>query len=327
MNIQLINEIAKGLGILRESYEDDASWQYRVKYSTLGLQALASLYDKNDDIIVEEITDSTVSHQHVTSRMQRLLQIYDISESDALKILELYKKTGYVLSKRNRLTYPKTTIARASDVYLARGVHPSKATKVSGACMMITSCVADEINIGEMFGFSSLDINFWYAKFIKTISNWKQFSEAEEVEHLNINEPANKGYWRGEPPQSGEITICRSVDRFHYWMLKATPYGIERASLPDWRTHDGEYYRIAIALRTMYGNPPRMKVKKHQNTVIIEYDYLLPPAEQNFVELCSWRMNKNDNEYMQRLNRVIAIDLCADIATLFAKMGYTIEEE
>jgi len=94
MNIMLINEMAKDLGIFRENNEDENSWQYRVKYSTLGLQLLASLYDKNDDLIVEDETlGNTVSHQHITSgRISRLAQVYGLTESDTEKVLELYKK-------------------------------------------------------------------------------------------------------------------------------------------------------------------------------------------------------------------------------------------
>ena len=328
MNITLINEMANDLRILRENHEDENSWQYRVKYSVLGLQMLASLYGKNDDLIIEdEALENTVSHQHITNRSSKLAQIYGLAESDAERILELYKKTGFILNKRNRLAYSKATVGQIEGAHIIRGTHPSKADGVSGICMMVKNYTGDAVNIDEMFGLPQLDILKWFAKLQKTFNNWRQFVDSGDVEYLNINAPAQKGYWNGKHPAHGEQTLCRSNDKLNYWILKNVSGNIKCATLPNWRTHDGEYYRIAIALRIATGNSPKVLIKKHRNTASIRYNYLLPPAEQNFIELCSWRESEADNDYLQRLHRIISIELYQSIFSLFAKMGYVIEEE
>jgi len=324
----LINEMAKDLGILRENLEDENSWQYRVKYSVLGLQLLASLYDKNDDLIVEDETlGNTVSHQHVTSRISRLAQVYGLTEYDTEKVLELYKKTGYVLSKRNRLAYPKVTNAWIDGTHLIRGIHPSKADKVSGISMMMKTGISNDVSLDEMFGIPQLKITEWFATLLKTITNWRAFTDGGDVEYLNTADSANKGYWSGNLPECGEQTLCRSNDKLHYWILANTSGSIKCAMLPGWRTRDSEYYRIAIALRILAKNAPKVLIKKHRYTASIRYDYLLPPAEQNFIELCSWRENETDKDYKQRIHRVIAIELCQSISSIFTKMEYVIEEE
>ena len=326
----LISEIAKDLGILRENHENETSWQYRVKYSAVGFQVLASLYDKNDDLIVgDESLGDTVSHQYVTGRASRISQIYGLAEVDTDRILELYKKTGYILSKRNRLTYPKTTTGRIDESYLARGVHPSNAIGVSGICMITKYGTVNDVSIDEMFDLPQPEITEWFAKFLKTINNWRPFKENAEVEYLNINEAANKGYWSGRPPMHGEKTLCRSrsSDKSNYRILSGKPSGVECATLPDRRTCGEEYYRMAIALRVAADNRPKVWIRKHCNTVSIKYNYLLPPAEQSFIELCSWRKSESDDKYTQRLHRVVAINLYQVVSLLFAKMGYVIEEE
>ena len=320
--------MAKDLGILRENHEDENSWQYRVKYSTLGLQMLASLYDKNDDLIVEdEALGNTVSHQHITSRISRLAQVYGLTEADAENILELYKKTGYVLSKRNRLAYPKATTAWIGGTHLIRGIHPSNADKASGISMMMKASIANDVSIDEMFGLPQLETTKWFAKLLKSINNWRAFTNSGDVEYLNTTELANKGYWSDNPPKCGEQTLCRSSDKLTYWILANVSGDVKCATLPDWRTQGDEYYRIAIALRILAKNAPKVLIKKHQYTASIRYDYLLPTAEQNFIELCSWRENETDNDYMQRLHRVITIELCQSIFSIFTKMGYVIEED
>jgi len=328
MNITLIDEMAKDLSILRENHEDEKSWQYRVKYSVLGLQMLASLYDKNDDLIIEDETlGNPVSHQHTTNRASRLAQVYGLAQSDVEMILELYKKTGFILSKRNRLAYPNATVGQIEGAYIIRGIHPSKANGVSGICMMANSDSEDVVKIDEMFGFPQLGISKWFAKLQKTINNWRLFVDNGDIEYLNINDPTQKGYWNGKPPTHGGQTLCRSNDKLNYWILTNISGNIKCAALPTWRTRDGEYYRIAIALRIITGKSPKVIMKKHRNTASIKYDYLLPPAEQNFIELCSWREDDTDNVYLQRLHRIISIELYQSIFSLFERMGYFIEEE
>jgi hypothetical protein len=328
MNISLINEITRNLGIFRELCEDEATHQWRVKYSVIGLQLLASLYDKNDDIPSGEDAEDTVSHQYVTGRAKKLASIFAVSETDAERILELYKETGFVLTKRNRLTYPNTTLSCVGDVCLARGIHPSDAIGVSGLCMLVKpNKVAEISSVQEMFSLSEIDIIQWFKKFEKSITNWKSLTNEDDVNYLNINESANKGYWNGSQPKRGQQTLCRTSDMLNYWLVKSTLDGIKCSLLPSWATREGEYYRIAIALRVLANNSPLLRIKKHQSTFNVAYDYLLPPAEQNFVEVCSWRKNETDAEYTQRLHRVFEISLYTVITELFSRMGYTIEEE
>jgi len=326
MNKALISEISKVLKILREPYEDDAAYQWRVKYSVIGLQILASLYDKNNDFPADDVVDNSVSHQHVTVRASKLAQIFGVSDIDTGRVLKLYKATGFILSKRNRLTYSQPTFSCVGEVCLARGVHPSIAIGISGLCMLTNHSANDGVATEKMFNLPTIGILQWFERFAKTFVCQKPLPDKDDIEYLNINEPVNKGYWSGNPPTQGNQTLCRTTDKLNYWIAEGTSDGVKCALLPEWRTRGSEYYRIAIAMRVLANNPPRMRMKKYRSTAVLEYNYLLPPAEQNFLELCSWRKDENDVPYRQRLRRIITIGLSPAIIALFEKMGYLIEK-
>jgi hypothetical protein len=325
MNELLINQMANDFGIIREFEESSASWHRRVKYSILALSMLATLYDLNDEIDYKAIESvSTISHQHLTLRIRKLMDIFSIPKTIAESILKLYIKTGYILVSQNRLTYPTSKYASLNEHYLARGIYPNKASTVSGACMLTKSYKGQTVDLDDMFDLSPLTILQWFTKFIKTINNWKQFNTCNDYEYLNLLEHASKGYWTNEAQNFVEFSLCRSKDKINYWLLSNMSGAIECATLPDWITLKGEYYRIAIALRVLNGNPPRMKALKRKNTVTIIYDYILPPAEQNFIELCSWYADDNDSKYVQKLHRVFSKSIYP--VALYKRMGYIVKE-
>jgi hypothetical protein len=299
MNQTLLKEMSSDLNIPKDKTESDAEWERRVLYSVLGLQMLTSLYDYEDSGYREpdrDETDKTVSMQHVLSRGKKLSELYELNlnDNEIESIRELFIYTGYMLHKANRLIYPPTKIARYSGVLFYRGLPPWKAINVSGMGLYEIGKNSDSIRLSEMFSFCDTDNSTWFETFIKSV-NWSNINSLpDDVEFLNISKQATSGYWLSTPPNNG-ITLCRTkVDHKRYTLLK---FGetLESFDLPEWLvrvTNDDnsirkyaqqEYFRIANALRIKNGLIPKAEFSASDFITKIKFDYLLPPAEQNFV--------------------------------------------
>ena len=323
MNRQLLVKIADDLCIAKEQDEADETWKRRVFYSVTGLQMLSSLYDFDDDMSFgDEVSDNTVSMQHVLHRGKNLAEIFGENSFDADRVRELYIQNGFMLYKNNRLAYPKTTFAEAEGMFLARGLPPWKAKKVSGLGMMTQKASVAAVRVEDMFNIERSSIGDWFDKFINTISWEKVDCLPQDVEWLNISEKPTIGYWLSKPPQRG-FSLCRTKSKVvkDYNLLRVSD-GVARCPLPTWRVENGEYYRIAIALRVLNNNAPTVMFKKQKHTVTAKFDYLLPPAEQNFIELFSWNTSDKPSDLSGRLERVFAIDLHKTITTVFERLGY-----
>jgi hypothetical protein len=329
MNPMLFNDISRELGIARESYEDNIAWQSRITYSLLALQMLSALYDKYDDFVDDEKFSDSVSNQHISNRAKKLSEVFGIKPDKHESILELYQKTGFMLNKSNRLAFPPVTAAPIDKLFVARGLHPSSAITVSGIGFLVENVSATVANADEMFNLSQLHSIDWHKLFMKNISTgWKPVSDFTDVEFLNTQVKPWKSYWTGGLPNQ-RFALCRSIDKVGrvYKLLSIRPDGVYSIQLSDWNMKNGEYLRLAIAMRVDEGNPPKVKTRKYGKTAIIDYDYLLPPAEQNFIEVYSWnRDNSQQNERWPQ-SRIVAIELYQAFMSIFQRMGYEIEEE
>ena len=326
MNLALISEVSKELCIFKEAYEDSSAWCHRVKYSLLGLQILSALYDKYDDFDDDEIISDSVSRQHISSRANKLAEILGISQDDCEHIMNLYVRTGFILNKRNRLTYPSVTMARIETCFVARGIHPSNAIGVSGLGLIVKPAATNEINIDELFNLSCVDIMQWHEMFIKSLRDkWERYEELSDVEYFN---PKLKPWemWSDVLPKN-EIILCRDKDlagrKYRVISIKS---GISKiATLPF--IGKGEYRRLEISLRILANNRPTVRVKKHENAAIFEYNYRLPPSEQNFIDLYSWDNKMRSVNFKIPFSRIVAIELYQIFLSVFIRLGYAIEEE
>jgi len=323
MNQMMFDEISRQLGILKEPFEDSIAWQNRIKHSVLGLQLLSALYDKYDDFEDDALADNSVSRQHITSRAKKLADIFAIEQDDCDAIIELYTKMGFMLEKRNRLVYPPVSTAQVGQNVIVRGVHPSSAVVVSGLGFLIESNSVTLSNIDEMFNLATIEIMQWHESFMELLT--EQWVDAKELLDVQFFNPTAKPWesWSDNSPKSGLI-LCRNTE------LAGRRYRIVSADrhrcvvLPF--IGRGEYRRLEISLRILADNPPKAKITKYKRTSIFDCDFWLPPMEQSFVELYSWKRGNSQDSNRWLQSRIVANELHDVFIRIFRRMGYEIEE-
>ena len=320
--IVLMAEISVKLCIPREVDEIEQHWHKRITYSLVGGHMLSALYDFYDDVqSADGTSDNTVSMQHVLKRGEGLIAALDTCDVDSEKLIKLFVDTGYMLHKNNRFTYPLRTIANTDNISFLRGILPWEKFSISGTGAYTIGFEDSSTTIERMFGIEEQNINNWFSNFMNNI-RWQETDHMpQDVDFLNISGNAKNGYWQTRPPKQG-ITLCRSKGngKKEYMILRLSNI-IEKSVLPDWRIDNGEYYRIAIAIRISNENAPTVTVRLKKYTVELVTDFLLPSAEQNFFELYSWATSGDS-----RWRRTIAINLYPTFKRIFERLGYKISE-
>ncbi len=325
MKEQMLKEIALELNIPCGDNEDSAHWHSRVLYSLIGLQMLSAIYDYEEDNVSNEASfeqTRTVSMQHVIRRGEKMAAIFAATNINAEKMQKLYIDGGFMLHKNNRLA--ASPLAIGGSISLYRGLPPWKATNVSGLGMWDkNNCTT---GIESAFGVEKRSCLDWFDSLISRI-HWNAIAtEHTDIEFLNISEPPTYGYWLQRPPTNGVIiSRTKNVGERQYYIRRSkdSPYA---SVLPKHLMSYGEYRRIAIALRVRAGNGPTVKIVKNTNMANILLDYLLPPAEQTFFELYSWSVCENCFDIEGRLARTISLELLDIYKSIFARLGFGVQE-
>jgi hypothetical protein len=332
MKERFIKEIASTLHIRKGNSESETEWRKRILYSAAGLNMLSAVYDYDDNA---EIADGTVSMIHVWTRGEELLmaynELYDL-QTDVGKMAEdirtLYIKTGYMLHRASRLTYPAAVCAAAGMTYVSRGQYPWREPHMSGLGTLSGAAEGTLIDVDDMFHLEKRDINEWYESFIHNIRWRKRDLPPSNVEYIKTVEDLAEGYWRRSPPITG-ISLCRDKreGRRQYDLLSFSGDTIESCVLPSWQVDNGEYFRIALALRVKAGSVPMLTIRNDGAISELRSGYLLPPSEQNFFELLTWPMEQDSSGKFSRWARKGSSLLLPAFKKLFSRMGFRIREE
>lgn len=322
VNGDMIAEFSQKLNIHKEIGEPDEIWHNRVIYSVIGGHLLASLFDIDDDSRFMELgSENTVSMQHVTKRSEALKKAFSYTDVDSDYFREIYIKTGFMLHKNNRLTFPKRTISSDGEICYIRGMAPWNNVSFSGLGLYTKKYLPSEITLEQMFLIETQNIHNWFVSFQKSLK-W-EFADKipSDYEFLNITGNVGQGYWQTKLPNC-ELVLARKkqIGITEYIMLQNTDL-VYKCSLKSWQVDNEEYRRIAIALRILNGVAPRVSVVIKSFTVELTIDYLLPTAEQNFFELFGWPIYSNS-----RWKRVIAIELYPTFKRIFINLGFKICE-
>ena len=322
---EFINSISEQLDIKKGNKESLDSWKQRVLYSSIGINMLAATYDYDDDSLFGTATNS-ISMQHILKRGKMLFGAYNAlreiknGETDLPEyIRKLYIKTGYILHRNNRLTYPPPTQAKYQSIFYTRGQLPWTVTAMSGAGTYSIKEIEGVTNsLADMFHLERTGIMEWYQAFESNIK-WKIVDRLpDDVEYINIFDSASKSYWTAKLPGTG-ISLCRSKhDGERVYKLLRIHDVIESYTLPSWCVDKREYFRIALALRVRSGTPPFLLIKPDDTIAVIYFNHLLPSFEQNFVELYSWPIENRRNK------RIVSIQILPMFVDLFKRMGYRI---
>jgi hypothetical protein len=315
-------EVAGNLNITQEENEPDSQWHRRIAHSLIGGQMLSALYDFDDTAHPSnDNLDTSVSMQYILKRGESLISALDIDEFEADNLRNLYMRTGYMMHKSNRLTYPLRSYANSGDITFVRGFSPFERVYLSGIGGYIIKSESSAMSVEKMFGIEELDSLSWLSNVEKSII-WRDTDQLpQDVEFLNLCNDAKRGYWQSTPPLNG-ITLCRTtgIGETEYTLLRISNT-IQKSVMPTWRIENGEYYRIAIALRIANGNAPSANIEFKKYTAEIVTDFLLPSAEQNFFELYSWPTIGNS-----RWRRTISLKLYPTLIRILERLGYKLSE-
>ncbi len=258
---EFIHTVSEQLDIKKGSKESLDSWKQRVLYSSIGVNMLAATYDYDDDSLFGNANNS-ISMQHILKRGKMIFGAYNAlgemknGETNLPDhIRKLYIKTGYILHRSNRLTYPPTTQAEYNNIFFTRGQLPWTVTAMSGAGTYSRNEIAGANNtLADMFHLERKSIMEWYQAFERSIS-WRINDRLpDDVEYINTFDSSSNSYWTTKLPGTG-IFLCRSKHNSeHVFKLLRIHDVIESYTIPSWRVDKGEYFRIALALRVRTGN-------------------------------------------------------------------------
>jgi hypothetical protein len=331
----LIEKIAGDLDIAPGVREQAEAWAGRVIYSAAGLNMLAAAYDYDDSAD----DAGTVSMQHVGKRGKTLLKILGMGSGvdvnghcfgkRVVYMRKLYRDTGYLLHRARRLTYAPDCCAKIGDFYITRGQPPwggvSGETHVSGLASFSSKGVSSVSDLEDMFHIDRMGgktILEWYDAFIQS-AGWQPCgSFPDNVEYANINDGSTRDYWIDRHPKSG-ISVFREKRQGEprYSLLKITDR-LEFCDLQDWQIKRKEYWRIIAALKIESGSAPSLTIRQDGPVFELRLGYLLPLAEQNLFELCSWPVSEN-----KPWHRICSMSALPLVEKICVRLDYNIQKE
>jgi hypothetical protein len=273
--------------------------------------------------------------QYVLNRGKELCDAYsallgvELAPDLAEDIRQSYLNTGYMWHRANRLASAPRSCARVGDTYCLRGWAPLEPCQVSGLATLSPTPRGSILpDLATMFGlgFSSPGESLGDAQ---SRAKWTSVASLPDgVEYLNTEFPTTRGYWQPRRPL-GRLGLCRNRDSpSGYRLWRETDGGLETAPLAEWRVAGGEYRRLALALRQGVGQRPTLTVRSDGDITYLNWDYLLPPAEQDLLELLTWTSTPpNASSYARRVERVIPSRLVSDTCQTFIHLGFVLQED
>ena len=292
----LLEKIAAEFNIQRGNAEFETEQKKRIIYSLLGRTAAASLWDTPEDL-------QSVSVTHLKRRVNAVLrsciELYPEVGTDFQKsaedleevIYRLLLNTGNLYHTPYSIYPPKFCEATAGNVVFTRGAPLGRAQWVSGVGSYRP--VGDQsktmLTVTGMFQIQSSALqNLWN----QLVLNARWFPDAMEpgAEYLRINPPFTRGYWETSFHNSEVVTLMRTgkPGGSTYYLYKIENKKGWKSQLPTWLVEKKQYLAVANACLKAAGTQPIEKYRMDGPIIHLYLNYLLPPAEQNLIELYSW---------------------------------------
>lgn len=323
-------DAAKELNIKIGYREDAVTWKARIIYSILGRMALASLWDREDELI---------SITHFEGRIKELrkayLKLYPevgvifTADSDKLakEIYNIYLSTGFIYHSPYRIAPVPERVSSGSSIKFIKGANLKRDIFMSGLGTYINSYIEDirkTYDIEDIFGLQKENIADYSQRIING-ADWSKMNNTDNVEYLREEAPFTGGYWKNEPEKDGRVSLLKvnylgSYSCYLYYYDK----GLFVSSLSGWMTNEGEYRRIAVGMIKSRGRLPETLYKRDGDIVKIEINYLFPPSELNFIKLYSWPGNSRVIE--SKFKRVMQKDVFETIKAYLESIGYIFRE-
>lgn len=303
-------------------------------YSAVGKCMLASLYDPDED---DQDEIQSVSMQHILARGCELIDSYrslipsfdsnwTYETEDLSEVMrQVYRNSGYIMHKANRLSPAKSTCGYQDGVIYARGVDLNEKWAMSGLGFyrLTPKCNESTIPVGQMFTIPEQGITEWWKGILSTRS-WKRMERLpDQVEYLNTCRKGKEPYWLTKCPDSG-IILAKILEpgESRYVLLKCHDGKREYAALEPWLTIGTAYLRISIALQNSVGFSSEANITSNGDIMTVSLKYLLPPEEQCFFELFSWPIRTIDTKW----TRNMAKEIYPAFKKMLQNLGYKVLE-
>lgn len=327
-----LEKIASQLSIKKDETETEQEWQCRVIYSAAGYSSLASLWDFNEEESVSDRPGISIVHYKRTfsQKLSAFLALYPdaqkiFSVSPSEIVEELYEiglATGLFYHKSNRLFPAAYACGEGIEFTFERGRAAGVVGPVSGLGAY-TKRRAKETDktIAELYCLSQNTFSSWFSTFEKGC-RFEPIRWPNDVEFLRLTPPFKQGYWQKNIERDNKISLARygSQGMRIYYLYKSEGQRVLACQLPLWLSEEGRWLQVATALLMRYCELPPIKVQKGDQIASLELGYLLPPAEEAFLNLYSWP----ESYYIakKRWQRKMAMPVYREIKPIFEKMGY-----
>lgn len=330
-NELLLNEMGQKLNIKWGVSEKKELWRQRIIYSAIGMMALASLWDMEDE--------EPISITHFKHRIERqiyayrelypvIMQRFMISAEElSQEMYDIYSSTGFIYHTPNRISAAKETEAKVGTIVCVRGANLKRNLFMSGlGTYFKTTDVSGLGTLNEMFRLPEQTLEEEY-KSLSVEKNWSIIDTKNQVEYLRLQPPFSRGYWKETPDTDGSFSLLRfgMPGEKIYYLYKYEEGQCFGKALPSWKVNENQYRRLANVLLFHKGTLPPIIFSESGDIVTVHLKYLLPPSELWLLKTYSWPANflKLPSDF----NRVINKEVFEAFKETLEKLGYQFTKE
>lgn len=360
---ELINDIAKGLNLKKGNNESDDRYIFRLIYSALGHVALGSLYeyDSEDNMkkvsikhFKDRIKETYLEYIKIFPNMNTFFTVGEkvlsdvelksyypdtLGEKDvANEIYNIYFTTGYFYHLNYYICQAIYSEAIYNGIKFIRGNSPSDKVYRSGlgAYSKIDDNSCDFDKIVNMFHLHKNKLSDYWKYFIEQYAIKKMDNLPDNIEYLKTipqNDKIWGKYWIDKPDNDISLAREKITHKFYYLFFEKEnkvvklPSFLIKESFINQNRNGNEYRYLANSLLASLGRLPKIKYTFDGDIVELSLDYLLPPAELNFIKLYSWIehiFNEKKDKYFFKY--IMDCNVFKSIKYLFEKLGYEFEE-
>lgn len=297
----LLEEIASSLNIQKGINESEIEHTKRVVYSALGKLSLASLWDSRDE-------NEDISITHFKNRIGQLAKAYSCMypelKADLLhnfndiskEIYEIYLSTGYIYHSPHRISPATWTNAKYHNLVFHRGQPINQNLHMSGLGFYRLCGESDE-PMNKLLSMFCLADRIYYDYWVQVTESaqWSAFHGESQymIEYLRTRPSFQQGYWINRPDRKQNSSMLRVGENGLklYYLYRYENEKLLTSQLPEWMIQEGRYRELAAGCLSSLGTLPASKYQIDGHIVHIQFGYLLPPCELNFVKLYSWPEN------------------------------------
>lgn len=325
----LLHEIAEALHIEKGSDELETVYKKRIVYSALGKLVLASLWDSRDE-------NEDISVTHFKRRIKRLARAYssmypelhaDFSQnSDALseEIYKIYLNTGHIYHSPKRISPAAWKKEQCDRIIFHRGQPINKSSYMSGLGFYQFCDETDE-SLSKVTAMFHLTDGTFYDRWMNVTNHarWSEFHGSDQwIEYLRTQPPFQYGYWIDKSDCKKDISMLRigKEGRQLYCLCRYANGKLLTSPLPEWMTQEYQYRALAVGCLSTLKTLPAITYRIDGNIALLQFGYLLPPAELDFVKLYSWP--KYFNNFPCDFSRVMNKEIFFVVKKILEQTGF-----